>query len=179
LCRGRWKIRIAAEFADFSASWDDHAVDDGNDNVGNLQEAMRATLTNLTAVSVLIHAMLGCCWHHGHSCATADSTACAHDEHEHSELAHGCTAEHDASPGESGRDRAPHRHQCHEATCVATAVHGPNYDFLIQLTVLGHICVGEFSQFTTPQSAIDSIAKISPAATLPMRLHLFQGLLLI
>ena len=168
-----------AEFSEFSASWVDHPVDDGNDNVRIPKEAMRAALANLTAASVLIHAILGCCWHHGHSCTSSDSTACVHDEHEHAEFAHDRTAGHDACPGESGEHPTPHRHHCHDRTCVATATNGPNYDSLIQLTVLGHAYVFEFSQLTTPQSAIDSVASISPAATLPMRLHLFQGLLLI
>lgn len=36
---------------------------------------MHAFLSNLTASLLLIHAVLGCCWHHGHDCATCDGTA--------------------------------------------------------------------------------------------------------
>lgn len=38
---------------------------------------MRAFFTNLTAVLLFIHAVLGCCWHHAHECNRCGAEHCA------------------------------------------------------------------------------------------------------
>src|SRR5579864_7279710 len=53
---------------------------------------MHAALANLMSVALLVHALLGCCWHHGHGCdvcgehatSLAQSISCGrcHDDDE-------------------------------------------------------------------------------------------------
>jgi len=38
---------------------------------------MQAIISNLMAVMLLIHAVIGCCWHHAHDCSKCDKVVAA------------------------------------------------------------------------------------------------------
>ena len=79
---------------------------------------MVATISNLTVVAVIMHALLGCCWHHAHDCARAcPGTLSA--EHEHaSGQAVVCDGDH--QPGHSDHGRS-HSCKCDGVRCALVA----------------------------------------------------------
>jgi hypothetical protein len=146
----------------------------------DFKEVMRAILANLTAAAMFIHASLGCCWHHDHTRAAAGSIGPAHAEHDHPDAVESRVAVHEDCPHDSDREGAPQRHQCDESPCVFMRVNAPDHDLSPQLAVLDGFCIDELAPIAVAQQNLLSwMPAISPAARLPMRLHLFQGLLLI
>jgi hypothetical protein len=75
---------------------------------------------------MLLHSILGCCWHHGH---THSATACLsgsnserpessriHTTHSH-RLHHTCSHHHTPSQSPADHDQVPHHHQCDQDDC--------------------------------------------------------------
>lgn len=69
-------------------------------------------LTCLTAVTLLLHSLLGCCWHHGHDSSAAHEGVCL--DHEHA-------SDHDEPADE--REHSSEGH-CQAARCVFIAPPG-------------------------------------------------------
>jgi len=132
---------------------------------------MRTFFAILTAALVSLHALLGCCWHHGHSCAVG------HDEHASVGFVEHCGSEHSNA---SHEHESPHRDACQESPCVFTTVDGPTFDAGLHMTLWQPICIDDSASIGAfCQSTFDWALDRSPAATIPIRLHLFKGLLLI
>jgi hypothetical protein len=83
---------------------------------------MRSVISTLTAVSVLLHVVLGCCAHHGHAEETAAQqpapAACVH---------HGCSSQTHAkpTPPADSRENAPpsdeREDDCEQGDCAFSA----------------------------------------------------------
>ncbi len=82
---------------------------------------MGQLISNLAAVSMVVHSVLGCCWHHQHEGMAMASTqsqsvnhaaCCCHDSH----------AGHRHSPSEPTKQQAPEGHHCQEGACHLPAV---------------------------------------------------------
>jgi len=80
--------------------------------------------TVLTAM--LLHSILGCCWHHGHShteatCQTDSNVnrpvqSRVQSTHSHS-LHHACSHHHAPASSPSDHEQVPHQHQCDQDDC--------------------------------------------------------------
>ena len=102
---------------------------------------MRSVLCHLTALAVALHALLGCCWHHAHACATChsslacDGSACHPEDecnastcigHHDSDGPHdsdGLSEQHPNCAHHASQHRAPPcqgRHAC-QGLCVSLA----------------------------------------------------------
>lgn len=68
---------------------------------------MNALAASVTTAIVLVHALVGCCWHHGHIHGTGDSAAQVHAE---------CHPEHDHHAHHDGDSEQPAPH-CDEVSC--------------------------------------------------------------
>ena len=75
---------------------------------------------------MLIHSILGCCWHHGHThsgaaCQTASSgdrpvQSRIQSTHSHG-LRHTCSHHHAPAQSPADHERVPHHHQCDQDDC--------------------------------------------------------------
>ena len=89
----------------------------------------------LMVVTMVLHGILGCCWHHGHAAACASEarrvvspqvapvhTGCCHHDH--------CRPQSPDSPGSGTSDEqndvpAHHEHECSSAECVYVGSKAP------------------------------------------------------
>lgn len=142
---------------------------------------MHSVLTTFTAGLVSLHIALGCCWHHGHtcdspgSCATsansATSSCCGH----HHATAH----THGSQPNDTGDQNPSHQHTCDGSKCQfvksesSQQVAVENSFFSQAFATVLVFDIGVRVPSTGAQTPL------SLAATLPIRLHLLHGLLLI
>ena len=79
-------------------------------------------LTHVTLVAMLLHSLLGCCWHHGHESVAEQAVVCHHD-HRHRDADH-----HDADhgkPDESSHPAGPE--ECEASACVYVV--NPHVDY--------------------------------------------------
>lgn len=75
---------------------------------------------------MLLHSILGCCWHHGHmhsgaACQTGSSgdrlvQSRIQSTHSHG-LHHTCSHQHAPAPSPADHERVPHDHQCDQDDC--------------------------------------------------------------
>jgi hypothetical protein len=134
---------------------------------------MNALFSIVTIVSVLIHGLLGCCWHHDHAVvrnpAGAKSHSCCKHHHHHA-------APHQEQKSQHGK--VPH-HKCEGETCVfARTEAGHSTDVLITPAV---------DSLSLVASAPTALAMDSRGAELfsppllrpPVRSHLLHQVLLI
>lgn len=133
---------------------------------------MHALLSNLTALSLLIHALLGCCWHHGHSETCASS---------HAKASTCCSHKHEKPQG-GGKESEPTEHsdqKCEGETCVFARTETQS-DIDIELAPAFE---SQFFQakITTPCIFKEPPAELySPPVLLPpVRSHLLHRILLI
>ena len=133
-------------------------------------------ITILTTVAVALHAMLGCCVHHDHSCCDSHGLAaviqhadadCSHDHDSHGHHQH----EDANSSGEDAENDRGHQHQhdggqphgCDEGDCSFTSVQRTS-DLELMLT---------FSMWcqtlvdVTHADAMDSLVALNLAAESP------------
>ena len=76
---------------------------------------MAAIVSSLTATAVLLHALLGCCWHHTHACTRAcPATLWADHDHAHGQTAAG---QYTHQPGHPGHEQ-PHPGKCNGHRCA-------------------------------------------------------------
>lgn len=75
---------------------------------------MSPILSSVTALSLLAHGLLGCCWHHRHACEEAGHQEVAPTGHCHADaLAAACSGNHDWC-----QMPLPGHDDCHGARCV-------------------------------------------------------------
>jgi hypothetical protein len=99
---------------------------------------MNAAFPILTTASILIHSVLGCCWHHSHRCEVvhAEVPAADNDVHGHEGCVH---HQHQSTvSAESTKDEVPDgnhsgHEDCDDTDCWMFSVTRP--DFTFQLTV--------------------------------------------
>jgi len=134
--------------------------------------ALHRFLSNLTAVMLLTHAVLGCCAHHVHACG---------DAHGQVGRNHGSTAGHEHSTGHSDRSESSHREHddCRGNRCemvrLANPLTGKSHSASHPLLALP--CPG------TAQASNDGYRCQQPCTfgtrSLPVRIHLANQVLLI
>lgn len=129
---------------------------------------MNFFVTTILMATMGVHAALGCCLHHPHSCATRcheESLAANHScggAHSHAETSHGCEANCNTS-------HAPHHpHECEGEHCnVARTDTFPELAFLIAFDV------SQLAALIPSVSQINWFASNEPdSAQLSSRIHL-------
>jgi hypothetical protein len=140
---------------------------------------MRSLFSSIVAVSLLVHAAFGCCWHHVHETAGTCGAETGHalaieSAHEHNDCLSGCESHNCTSPHSHGKDHA----NC-QGVCQYLPVQKTQLDRVYTIASL------DFALVTPVTIDVQTIAlaNIAPALTEPaqppVRLHLFQQLLLI
>jgi len=142
------------------------------------ETAVSSLFSSLTAVSVLAHALLGCCWHHAHACEDAVSHGEAADllgGHCHAPaVSASCGCGHHSCQGDSEGPDPCHGGRCtflrsERARAPAEAPMPcpfPGTCAMIDATASSRLAGGEHK----PSCSADG---------LPLRLHLFYQILLI
>ena len=135
---------------------------------------MRTLLPNLMAISLVVHAAVGCCWHHEHGCAHGDnsntpickSTQCC---------------EHDDCPSHQGE--AP-EYPCHgklecHGVCTYVAPQKIRLDSSLAVAPLASATL--WLLFSDAQAAFGSAWNTADPAEFepPLRLHLLHQIVLI
>jgi hypothetical protein len=134
---------------------------------------MHAFLSNLTATLLAVHAVLGCCWHHGHRCAPegggVGSVAASHTCETH--------ATHPGAAVDSHGDQHQGRHECRGGTCTFVGPTRENpHELPLQITAAAPgLC--------SDRRVVDSAARQEfcpdDAVVPPLRQHLVFSVLLI
>lgn len=139
---------------------------------------MRSVISSLTAVSVLLHVVLGCCAHHGHAherpATEPTKTACAQ---------HGCSSDAHAQgtlPADSKENEPPadqHQDDCEQADCAFTAT-VEKAETLAKASpgawLLPHVAIAEPS---CQRWSGQCVSRHDPPEG-PVRAHLLYGVLL-
>ncbi len=139
---------------------------------------MRALLPNLTAVLLVIHAMIGCCHHHWHSdteCAEAAFTLCASPR---CQCGDPCCVPHEQS--EQPSQPCNGELECHgvctylptQKTVIDTSIAGNAFDFAVLVPT---IVDRRLDAATLPWDLSHTLNESPP----PLRLHLLYQTLLI
>lgn len=138
---------------------------------------MRIVFSSIVAVSLLIHAAFGCCWHHVHDAAKGavccDSIAC------------GCAREHapQVGAGRSHTSELPHAPSNERPRCQGTCQYLPGQktqlDTLSQLSLLDLAIVASATNDVAFAAVTHSELSLDGPAQPPLRLHLFHQILLI
>lgn len=75
---------------------------------------------------MLLHSILGCCWHHGHTHVVTDCQFGSHGERQESSRIqathshgrhHTCSHHHTPTQSPADQEQVPHHHQCDEDDC--------------------------------------------------------------
>jgi hypothetical protein len=132
---------------------------------------MNKFFTLITAVSVSVHAILGCCAHavQGATCCEKLHSACT--EHAHHEHAHATESDNEPAPDKG--------HGCCRVRCQWMAPDAPS-DLVVAL--LWHAAIFDADQVAVLSAATHWRCDFSPLdtlPTLPLRTHLALGVLLI
>jgi len=136
-------------------------------------ESMRTVFSSLLCASLLIHAMLGCCWHDMHDTAACDGSlaSLAADDC--------CGHDYDAATNGHGHDAPCKGHpNCH-GLCSYLPVQKTNFGkcfdhVLVDFAVDAHAACGSH---VSAVSFAPGTCDFCPP--LPVRLHLFHRILLI
>jgi hypothetical protein len=140
---------------------------------------MRTVFSSLVAVSLLIHAAFGCCWHHLHETAGEGHSdfgqaIAAESEHGHADCPCGCNSHSGNAPHSPSKDR-PH---C-QGICQYLPPQKTQLDTFSALAALDFAVVATTTiDVPTITTSNFALALAEPARP-PVRLHLFQQLLLI
>lgn len=129
--------------------------------------------TIVTALSLLAHMLLGCCWHHEHPCVAPSAEVAAIGTT--AEAGHACECSHHHGAEEPA---APEHHQspCDENRCLTEfRDSGPNLGLDEALPTMVGELVGEYDR-DAPSLAPDLLVwDVDP----PLRTHLLLQILLI
>lgn len=139
---------------------------------------MQTVLSSLLAVTLGIHAMLGCCWHHAHDCTNCRT---GRDQVAKASCCHGaCHAHRHADEIPDDRDAAPKQPCSHECAGVCIYLGGiksidagyqPEFDLVGIVSIdAPMVCV----RLGSVNGVVDWLAPPPP-----LRLHLIQQVLLI
>jgi hypothetical protein len=123
-------------------------------------------LAILTAISLLTHMLVGCCWHHEHPCAehaaeTVSATVVGEHEHDEPEPAH-----HEHDDGHCQGQRC--------ITLLRDAIHVPSPDDVVSPSL---VCDGGCELHLMHWSGRADLGE--PAISFPLRTHLLLQVLLI
>lgn len=172
----------------------DLIADNYNSAAGNSVRAIivRSVVSYIVVAALTLHTLLGCCWHHAHASAIDSlhvdaekaptaSHCCCHHHHGDVESEHDEAVPSDAiEVSELGRDRqapAPCSDSCEgkcqfvstsRATIEQPIVQG--FAWILPATTLEVVCKNACVRFVTRRTT---------APPLPMRVHLWNQLLLI
>jgi|SRR3954471_8736468 hypothetical protein len=124
---------------------------------------MRSVFSSFVAASLLIHAAIGCCWHHPHN----DDTCC--DDSQTSQSDHGQSGDH---------SHAPCKDHCH-GTCHYLPVQKTQLDRITIHTLLDFAAVVPAACEVPFAAQLRTGRTHLSAAEPPVRLHLFHQILLI
>jgi hypothetical protein len=132
-------------------------------------------LSYLTAATLAMHTVLGCCWHHGHACGSEYESAVAC----HAATAH---ADHDADHCGSTDSNSGHQHHgphtCQGGKCVFLRTAKSGADTLLDVNLPSFVCV-QSSDASLETSAAPRPFFSSDALLPPLRLHLAHQVLLL
>ena len=140
---------------------------------------MSKLLSNLTAAALLVHALAGCCWHHGHDCRLALAAT------ERDGLAAAC--HYDDACGGHSHDQEPvgeeQRHgddRCQTAPCAFVATQsGPTVPAsLVQQRDVAAVAPATIAGCPEVYGG-RGMPSLAAADCLPLRLHLLNRVLLI
>lgn len=136
---------------------------------------MRASISLMTAAAFLLHMVLGCCIHHAHA---AGDTPCRGEcskspTHSHAEHDHASQSPHEDAPWEAPRPGE----RCNEAKCVFVATAKSLLPELVDAAVFPALANDlRALQHETPNVVF---VDTGGAFALPLRLHLFNQVLLL
>ena len=89
----------------------------------------------LTAVAMLTHSVVGCCWHHGHdSSCTEHSTGYVAVNHAEEDAAHAKCSHHDVGATTDNCVNDSHAQACDEERCTFIKCRGPQLTLGMQFT---------------------------------------------
>ena len=135
---------------------------------------MRLFVSNLTAAMLLIHSLIGCCWHHGHACAERQETVAIHAD---------CCHDHD---GESHDDNeAPARHHNCELKCQGVCTYLPTQKIVIDaqqlLNSIDYVAVvlATANSYSASAASFWERSRVTRASKPPLRLHLLHQVILV
>lgn len=153
--------------------------------VSRLESFVQFPVPQITTLALLVHAALGCCWHHGHACvpkvnASTPTAVGVCQGHFHCD-SHGRQGEDQSDDTSYPSDDDSHDHQCEGSDCTFLATEASPE----QRGELGF----DLCPFDSVASATASVAlplqPLSQAdhrdfyATAPLRAHLLFSVLLI
>lgn len=140
---------------------------------------MRLFVPSLVACSLLLHAVMGCCWHYDHEHATADRDVCCG----HEAVADCCghhAGDHDGDThhGQPTHDPSESHSHCH-GLCTYLPVQKAQVDTQ-QLDMPIDFAAILPATYDAQVAGVLSFARVHEnAAEPPVRLHLFHQVLLI
>lgn len=147
----------------------------------NRGRLLHGVLTTFTAGLLSLHIALGCCWHHGHSCdspgscatlaKSAASSCCGH----HHPVAHTNNSQ---SSG-TGEQTPSHQHSCDGSKCQFVKSETSQQAVVVNAFFCQAFATVLVLDTGVREPSTGTLTPLSPAATLPIRLHLLHGLLLI
>lgn len=143
-------------------------------NYLELRDCMRAVFSSFVAVSLLVHAAFGCCWHHVHEAAFGESTLTVESATQHADhavIGHS----HECDPAHSPTKEHSH---C-QGTCHYLPGQKTQLDKSLPLSTLELVAVAPaVEDVHIAVSSFGELSLDSPAQP-PLRLHLFHQILLI
>lgn len=93
---------------------------------------------------MLLHSILGCCWHHGHAHSAAGCQSGSNVDravqgriqrpHSHAGLGHTCSHDHAPSKSPADHEPVPHRHHCEQGNCDLLV--GKSWEFPQQIELM-------------------------------------------
>lgn len=134
---------------------------------------MRAVFSSLVAASLLIHAAIGCCWHHAHD-AECGNEACAE------QTASTDGGQHDDCDSSSGHGdhHAPCKGHC-EGTCHYLSVQKTQVEVIAPHLPLDFAAVIPATCDVHVAALVHAERSYESVAEPPLRLHLLHQILLI
>jgi len=138
---------------------------------------MRTLLSNLTAVLLVIHAMIGCCHHHWHSdteCAEAEFTLCAAP----CQCCDPCCGTHDEGelPSSPCNGELECQGVCAYLPTQKTVIDDSSADIAVDFAAVApSLLDGRLAAATLPWDLAHTLNESPP----PLRLHLLYQILLI
>jgi len=147
----------------------------------NRGRLLHSVLTTFTAGLLSLHIALGCCWHHGHTCNSPESCATAAKSATPACCGHHHAAAHtnDSQPNGTGEQTPSHQHTCDGSKCQFVKSESSQQGAVANSFFCQAFATLLILDTGVQAPSIGALTPLSPVATLPIRLHLLHGLLLI
>ena len=148
---------------------------------------MHRLLSTIVAVSMMLHATFGCCFHHAHSCETnccdvpaAIASSCGCDSYGHGEQRSPRNSENSNITQQTQHSEHHDEHECEGESCsFANTVESPQIELI---SLQNFVCVFDVAALA-PQVTSHGLSLHRPialnAARSNLRLHLLLDVLLI